>query len=226
MSSPPGQRCPYAALGVPRSADASAIKRAFVEAAKKSHPDHLPSGSSAAERDAAAARFAAVADAYSILGDASKKAAFDRMGSASAFGGSTYYRSNAYNPYAGGFGPPSGSQRQQQRRRPPPSLLSGLLRLVLARSSRGDAWAHVALAAAALGGATLAATAGDDLWRVANKGKLFDDVVVERDRRRRKEEEEREGRGEVLGSASPAPAAAPAAAERAADEQQQPQAAE
>ena len=82
MSSP--QRCPYAALGLPRSADAAAVKRAFVEAAKRNHPDHLPAASSRAERAAAAARFVAVAEAYSVLGDASKRAAFDRAGGASS----------------------------------------------------------------------------------------------------------------------------------------------
>lgn len=219
--SPP---CPYAALGVPRSADASAIKRAFVEAAKRSHPDHLPASSSAAERAAAAARFAAAADAYSILGDASKKAAFDRMGSfsagASASGGgsSAYYRSNAYNPYSGGFRPSSKSRSQQR----PPSVLSNLFRLIIVRSSRGDAWAHVALAAAALGGAALAATGGDDLWRAVNRGKLFDDVLVERDRRRKEKEEEASASSSAP-SAEPAP---PPPAAPADDQQERQQAAE
>ena len=196
--SPTPPRCPYAALGLPRSADASAIKRAFVEAAKGSHPDHLPAGSTAAERAAAAARFAAVAEAYAVLGDASKKASFDRGGGASRSGsyssaGGGYYRANdAYNPYSGGFRPsPSSSSSYRARRQP--SFLSNLLRLVVARSSRGDAWAHAALAAAVLGGAALAATAGDDLWKAANKGKLFEDVVVaERDRRRRRRQRREE----------------------------------
>ena len=247
MSGPTPPRCPYAALGLPRSADASAIKRAFVEAAKRSHPDHLPASSSAAERAAAAARFAAVAEAYAVLGDASRRAAFDRAGGARgsvpspASGGGSYYRpnGNAYNPYGGGFRPSSSSAsaasyRAQQQRRPPSSsfFLSNLLRLVVARSSRGDAWAHVALAAAALGGAALAATAGDDLWRAANKGKLFDDVVAERDRRRRqRREEEGEGKGKgqerreevergssACSASAPSPEPAPATSQTAARE--------
>lgn len=203
MSTPP--RCPYAALGLPRSADASAIKRAFVEAAKRSHPDHLPSNSSAAERAAAAARFAAVAEAYEILGDASKRAAFDRTGAAGSSSyageGSYYRRTDAYNPYSGGFRPSSSSSSYRPQR--PPSFLLNFFRLVAARSSRGDAWAHLALAAAALGGAALAATAGDDLWRAANRGKLFDDVVAaERDRRRRRGEGQEKGEVDERGSSA------------------------
>lgn len=211
MSNP--SRCPYAALGLPRSADASSIKRAFVEAAKKSHPDTLPSTSTAAEKAAAAARFAAVAEAYSVLGDASKKAAFDRTGgrssSAPGSGNSYYNRSNAYNPYSGGFRPNSSSSSSSRTQRPP-SFLSNLLRLVVARSTRGDAWAHVALAAAALGGAALAATAGDDLWKSFNKGKLFDDVVVEADRRRQRRKEVEEERERESSSAARSAAAAAA----------------
>jgi len=227
MSSP--QRCPYAALGLPRSADAAAIKRAFVEAAKRNHPDHLPAASSRAERAEAAARFVAVAEAYSVLGDASKRAAFDRAGGASSSSArgsaGSYARSSSYgadNPYAGGFRPSSSSSSSTSRRtqQRPPSLLSNLLRLVVARSTRGDAWAHVALATAALGGAALAATAGDDLWRIANRGKLFEDVAAGADRRRqRRQEREREGEEASASAAppSPEPAPAPPAAPEASD---------
>lgn len=212
----PPPRCPYATLGLQRSADASAIKRAFVEAAKRSHPDHLPSNSSAAERAVAAARFAAVAEAYEVLGDASKRAAFDRsgaVGSSSYAGGGYYRRSDAYNPYSGGFRPSSSSSsyRAQQRSPRPSSFLLNFFRLVAARSSRGDAWAHLALAAAALGGACLAATAGDDLWRAANRGKLFEDVVAERDRRRKTRQREEGERG----SSAPCSASAPLSPEPA-----------
>ena len=121
-----------------------------------------------------------------MLGDASKKAAFDRMGSLLCFCCCRrLLRSSLLRrrqPLLGRV--PAllfffffDLARTQQR---PPSLLSNLFRLVVARSTRGDAWAHVALAAAAMGGAALAATAGDDLWRAANKGKLFEDVVAAR----------------------------------------------
>ena len=216
--------CPYAALGIPRTADAAAIKRAFVEAAKASHPDLLPSGSTSAERRAAAERFAAVAEAYAVVGDASRTAAFDRMGSSSASAaGGGYYRpaSNAYNPYSGGFRPSSSSSDPRRR---PPSLFSNLFRLVVSRSSRGDGWAHLALAAAAIGGAALAATAGDDLWRAANKGKLFEDVVAaERPRRRRRKEEETSASS---AAASPSASSSPSPAVEPSQQQQQRQALE
>ena len=232
MSSPPkhsrgGGGCPYAALGLPRgTADATAIKRAFIEAAKGNHPDHLPSSSSAAQRAAAASRFAAVADAYALLSDASRKAAFDRTGFSGGAAGSQYYRSNAsYNPYASGSGfrpssSSSSSSSSERQTRRPSFFLSNLFRLVAARSTRGDAWAHVALAAAVLGGAALAATAGDDLWRAANKGKLFEDVVAESLRRQQKDGKEGNEKEEGTSASSPAspPTVDPAPAAEASPE--------
>lgn len=63
---------PYEALGVDRTASQDAIRRAYRSLAKKLHPDVNP-GDAAAER-----RFKAVSNAYGILGDAEKRARFDR----------------------------------------------------------------------------------------------------------------------------------------------------
>ena len=56
-------RDPYDVLGVPRSADAAAIKSAFRQLAKKLHPDANKSDPKAAQR------FAELNTAYEILGD-------------------------------------------------------------------------------------------------------------------------------------------------------------
>jgi DnaJ-class molecular chaperone len=65
-------RDPYDILGVPRSADAAAIKSAFRRHAKKLHPD-------ANKNDPkAAGRFAELNSAYEILGDEDKRKQFDR----------------------------------------------------------------------------------------------------------------------------------------------------
>ena len=65
-------RDPYAALECPRGADAAALKRAYRRIVKENHPDRNP-GDVAAE-----ARFKEAAAAWDLLGDADKRARFDR----------------------------------------------------------------------------------------------------------------------------------------------------
>jgi DnaJ-class molecular chaperone len=65
-------RDPYEVLGVPKSADAKEIKKAYRKLARTLHPDLRP-GDKAAEE-----RFKEVASAYDFLSDAEKKAAYDR----------------------------------------------------------------------------------------------------------------------------------------------------
>lgn len=64
-------RDPYEVLGVPRTADAGAIKSAFRKLAKKLHPD------SNKNDPKAAARFAEANSAYEIIGDEKKRKQFD-----------------------------------------------------------------------------------------------------------------------------------------------------
>jgi DnaJ-class molecular chaperone len=65
-------RDPYEVLGVPRSANAAAIKSAYRKLAKKHHPD------SNKNDPKAAARFSEINSANEILGDEDKRKAFDR----------------------------------------------------------------------------------------------------------------------------------------------------
>ena len=65
-------RDPYAALGCPRDADAGTLKRAYRRIVKENHPDRNP-GDAGAE-----ARFKEAAAAWDLLGDAEKRARFDR----------------------------------------------------------------------------------------------------------------------------------------------------
>jgi DnaJ-class molecular chaperone len=62
----------YATLGVPKSADAAAIKRAYRKLAKELHPDKNKDNPRASER------FKTVTSAYDILSDEKKRAAYDR----------------------------------------------------------------------------------------------------------------------------------------------------
>ncbi len=65
-------RDPYEVLGVPRSANAAAIKSAYRKLAKKHHPDSNKNDPKAAER------FSEINSANEILGDEDKRKQFDR----------------------------------------------------------------------------------------------------------------------------------------------------
>jgi len=66
----------YEVLGIDKSADDAAIKKAYRALAKKYHPDMNPNDPTAEEK------FKEVNEAYSILSDPEKKAAYDRYGHA------------------------------------------------------------------------------------------------------------------------------------------------
>ncbi len=66
----------YEALGVPRTATAEEIKRAFRQQARKHHPDLQP----ADKRTDAAERFKEINEANEVLGDPDKRARYDALG--------------------------------------------------------------------------------------------------------------------------------------------------
>lgn len=99
-------RDPYDVLGVARTASADDIKKAFRRLAKKHHPDQNKDPKA---KDA----FAEVNSAYEILGDAPKKAQFDRgeidaegkprfTGSPGGGAGGFDFRSAGGGPFGGG----------------------------------------------------------------------------------------------------------------------------
>lgn len=63
---------PYRVLNVARDADQATVKKAYRKLAKEYHPDHN-AGNETAEK-----RFKEISAAYDILGDADKRARFDR----------------------------------------------------------------------------------------------------------------------------------------------------
>jgi len=90
-------RDPYEVLGVPRSANAAAVKSAFRKLAKKYHPD-------ANKNDPkAAARFSELNSANEIIGDADKRKQFDR-GEIDAEG------KPRFQGFPGGGGPGAGAR--------------------------------------------------------------------------------------------------------------------
>src|SRR5262249_42746669 len=104
-------RDPYDVLGVQRSADAAAIKSAFRRLAKKLHPDANKSDPKAAQR------FGELNAAYEILGDETKRKAFDR-GEIDADGKARFHGFDGFRSHpGGGFSPefetifPGGARR-------------------------------------------------------------------------------------------------------------------
>jgi DnaJ-class molecular chaperone len=63
----------YTILGVPESADAETIKRAYRKLAKQNHPDATGGDKKKTER------FKEVSDAYEVLSDAKKRREYDRL---------------------------------------------------------------------------------------------------------------------------------------------------
>jgi molecular chaperone DnaJ len=109
----------YDVLGVPRNASADEIKRAFRRLARQYHPD-VSSEPDAEER------FKEINEAYRVLSDEDKRAAYDRFGHAgvnggaggfSGFGGATGFPGfeEIFEEFFGGFG---GTSRRQRRRGP------------------------------------------------------------------------------------------------------------
>ncbi|MFM8953390.1 MAG: DnaJ domain-containing protein, partial [Planctomycetaceae bacterium] len=65
----------YQTLGVPRTASAEDIRKAYRELARKYHPDLHP------DDDAAKEKFKKVQAAFDVLNDPSKREMYDRYGS-------------------------------------------------------------------------------------------------------------------------------------------------
>lgn len=83
----------YATLGVARDASADDLKKAYRKLAMQYHPDRNPNDK------AAEAKFKEVSEAYDVLKDEQKRAAYDR------FGHQAFEAGGGAGPGAGGFDP-------------------------------------------------------------------------------------------------------------------------
>jgi len=85
----------YDILGVSKSANADEIKKAYRKQALEWHPDRHKDDKEAAEK-----KFKEINEAYQVLSDPQKKAAYDQYGHAAFTPGGA----PGGNPFAGGFG--------------------------------------------------------------------------------------------------------------------------
>ena len=109
----------YDILGVPKGSEAAAIKKAYRTKAKELHPDRN------SDNPNAEAQFKEVNEAYEVLKDADKKAAYDRYGHAAfeggggqGFGGGDFSSafSDVFDDLFGDFmGGGRGGRKQQSR---------------------------------------------------------------------------------------------------------------
>ena len=89
---------PYEVLGVARDASDADIKKAYHKLVMKYHPDRNPGDKSAEDK------FKEVNNAFDILKDPQKRAAYDRFGNAAFAGGNGASAGAGGNPFgAGGF---------------------------------------------------------------------------------------------------------------------------
>lgn len=106
----------YETLGVPRSASPDEIKSAFRKLARQYHPD-------VSQEEHAEERFKEINEAFAILSDSDKRAAYDRFGHAGVQGqggmpgGFTVDFSDIFEDFLGGLG---GFGRSNQRMRNAP----------------------------------------------------------------------------------------------------------
>jgi molecular chaperone DnaJ len=87
----------YELLGVDRDADANTLKRAYRKMAMQFHPDKNP-GDAAAEQ-----KFKELSEAYDVLRDAEKRAAYDRFGHAAFEQGGMGGRGGSGSDFAHSF---------------------------------------------------------------------------------------------------------------------------
>jgi molecular chaperone DnaJ len=87
----------YEVLGVARDADETSIKKAFRKLANQYHPDRN-------SEPGAEEKFKEIGEAYAVLSDADKRAAYDRFGHEGLQGGQPFDASDIFSQFGGDLG--------------------------------------------------------------------------------------------------------------------------
>src|ERR1041384_1184158 len=90
----------YKILGVNKTASADEIKKAYRKLAVKYHPDKNPGDASAEEK------FKELGEAYDVVSDPEKRAAYDRFGHQAFAGAGGGARGGGAGGFGGGFHDP------------------------------------------------------------------------------------------------------------------------
>ena len=170
----------YRALGVPRTASAKEIKKAYRKLAKELHPDANPDNTKAHER------FKEVSAAYEVLGNEEKRKSYDRFGSAATKAGFDADQARQWEQFqsgGGGMGMEDmlnqmfgGGRSARGGRRGPGGFSGGF-----GGPRRGlDSQAHVELdfRLAALGGEVTLSRGGNNPMRVRVPGGAKDGETI------------------------------------------------
>lgn len=170
----------YKVLGLRRDATKDEIKAAFRNLALKFHPDRHAKASKAVQDDALR-QFKVVSEAYDVLSDDKKRAAYSKAGSyygdRSTYGEgynthrSTY--SEGYSTYRSGY------NTYQRRTRGPTYSYAwrfefGSPRLYF---SSTNFLIHAVLVGVLMGGLFVADATGKAIWQRNNKGKSFEETM-------------------------------------------------
>lgn len=118
----------YELLGVPRDADAKAIKAAYRTLALRYHPDRNPGDREAEER------FKSINEAYAVLSDPERRARYDRYGDAD---GGAAFTGDIFDIFASVFGGGVAGRRAGVRRGTPGEDLETELRITLEQARDG-----------------------------------------------------------------------------------------
>ncbi|GAB2230182.1 hypothetical protein Droror1_Dr00014440 [Drosera rotundifolia] len=166
----------YKILGVSPTATKDQIKEAFRRLALEFHPDRHSRSSKSALEDATI-KFKQVSEAYEVLSDDRKRAAYNisRRSGSGIYGGdrrgsnagSYYYRRGSYGGGGAGAGAGAGEGLGWAMR------FEVLVRFLTTRAFL----LNVAFAGVLLGGSMMIDASRERLWKVNNSGKSFEEAM-------------------------------------------------
>ncbi|GAB2272690.1 hypothetical protein Dimus_007512 [Dionaea muscipula] len=183
----------YKVLGVEKNATKEEIKQAFRRLALKFHPDRHPAaaGSCQSARDHATLRFKQISEAYEVLSDDRRRAAYNFTRNSRTTGGGGYYHYGNH-----GYGGSSGSSYYRSKYRGATSSSSGTgygwvsrLEIALRFLTTRAFLLNVAFAGILLGGSVVIDASRETLWKMKNSGKSFEEAMesIEKNKARKDE---------------------------------------